>query len=147
MTSKGKPPGKKRGVPSGGIAQYPTQSNDRRQTVLHVVCEGHTERDYFQYLNRTHGERHGFILQLVPASQKENQGFKPKSASEAAARCQKTLQGDQSENVWAVFDRDEHTDIYAAFRLARETGLHIAFSSPSFDLCCGCTSPRVCRPN
>jgi len=38
--------------------------------------------------------------------------------------------------LWVVFDRDENTpqEVYAAFRLARQNGIRIAFSHPCFEL-------------
>ncbi|MEU5189632.1 RloB family protein [Streptomyces klenkii] len=36
--------------------------------------------------------------------------------------------------VWVLFDRDRHTGITTAMKLAREAGVHIAYSHPCFEL-------------
>jgi len=98
------------------------------------VCEGHTERDYFQRLNKWYGEEYGFSIHLAPRKQRHDKSFPPLAAVKEAVRRSKDLRGAQRKNVWAVFDRDEHTDIYKACRLAREEGINIAFSHPHFEL-------------
>jgi hypothetical protein len=42
--------------------------------------------------------------------------------------------GDRRVQLWALFDRDQHQDIPQAMRDARDGGVRVAFSHPSFDL-------------
>jgi hypothetical protein len=125
---------KKKGIPQDDAPPGPGVGVSRSRTVLHLVCEGHTERDYFQLLNKRYGEEYGFSIHLAPRRQRPDKSFQPLAAVEEAARRAKGLSGAQRKNVWAVFDRGEHTDIYQACRLAREKGIKIAFSHPHFEL-------------
>jgi hypothetical protein len=132
MTPKGKR-AKKRGAPQSDARSRPRRGPDRRQTVLRVVCEGVTERDYFGHLEDEYGEDLGFHIIRSPKNQPAT-GYKPGSAVEWAVEERRRLRGSDRDNVWAVFDRDEHTGIAEAIRWARDNGIRVAFSTPSFDL-------------
>lgn len=38
------------------------------------------------------------------------------------------------DEVWCVFDRDAHANVSTAFNEARQSGIHVAFSDPCFEL-------------
>ncbi|MFG1708343.1 RloB family protein [Nonomuraea sp. M3C6] len=127
----------KRGVPGGDSAPHPGLGGPRKNKVLFVVCEGQTERSYFHHLNHGYGAEHNFQIQLTPRKVTEGQqfnGYKPARAVREAIRLKKVTKGIKNAEFWAVFDRDEHEDIYQAFRLARENGINVAFSHPHFEL-------------
>jgi hypothetical protein len=132
MTPKGRRT-RKRGAPQRDAKSRPRRGPDRRQTVLRVVCEGFTERDYFGHLEDEYGEDLGFHIIRSPKKQPP-EGLKPVPAVEWAVDEVKRLSGSERRNVWAVFDRDKHADIPAAIRRAKDNGIRVAFSTPSFDL-------------
>lgn len=135
MTPKGKQAkkAKKRGAPQSDARSRPPLGPNRRQTVLRVVCEGFTERDYLGHLEDDYGEDLGFHIICSPKKQPSG-GLKPVPAVQWAVDEVERLTGPERHNVWAVFDRDKHSGITDAIRLAKDNGIHVAFSTPSFDL-------------
>ncbi|WP_043625154.1 RloB family protein [Nonomuraea candida] len=104
---------------------------------MFIVCEGQTERSYFHHLNHRYGAEHDFQIQLTPRKVTEGQqfnGYKPVPAVREALRFKKTTKGIRNTEFWVVFDRDENEDVYEAFRLARQSGVNVAFSHPHFEL-------------
>lgn len=100
----------------------------RRQRVVYVAVEGEgTEPSYLGHLNRQFGEANGFGIKLLTVPN----GLKPLKAVE---RCIAEQERDPEGEFWAVFDRDQHVGIEAAFSEAARTGVEVAFSHPSFDL-------------
>ncbi|GAA2606670.1 RloB family protein [Actinomadura fulvescens] len=132
MTPKGKR-AKKRGAPTGDARPRPELGASRRQKVLRLVCEGFTERDYLTRLEDDHGEELSFHIVLSPHKQPKK-GYKPLPAVEWAVQERRRLRGKEKNNVWAVFDRDQHSDVDTAIRKAVDNGVKVAFSTPSFDL-------------
>ncbi len=47
---------------------------------------------------------------------------------------EKRGRGAAHDDVWCVFDRDEHPDVDEAIRLAGEQGIRVAFSNPCLEL-------------
>lgn len=131
MTVKGKKA--KRGAPGERALEPPLRGRKRRQTTLYIVCEGHTERDYFQDLEQRYGEERGFSLVLYPRSQPKG-GLDAVNAVDTALSAREELHKDDWGNIWAVFDLDDHKNIPQSIRLARENDINVAFSAPSFDL-------------
>ncbi|MEV8630381.1 RloB family protein [Streptosporangium sp. NPDC051023] len=103
---------------------------NRAQKVVTVVCEGETEGDYLRFLEDRFGREKRFHINPYTRSK----GFKPLGAVEYAVEKQKELYKAERENVWVIFDRDEHFDIEQAVTLARKNKIKVAFSHPSFDL-------------
>jgi hypothetical protein len=103
----------------------------RGNRVFYVAVEGEkTEPEYLSYLNREFGDEHQFVIQALPRSN----GMKPSEVVERAAQERRDSGDDDLTQYWAVFDRDQHTDIPQAMRAATEGGIKVAFSHPSFDL-------------
>lgn len=108
----------------------PVQVAERKQErVLYVGCEGEsTEPDYLDYLVKRFGsgERTGQPFRIVPVY-KAN-GLLPEQVVEAVREHAAT------DETWALFDRDEHTQIPQAFEYGAADSTEICFSHPSFDL-------------
>jgi hypothetical protein len=101
----------------------------RGNRIFYVAVEGEkTEPDYLSFLNREYGDEHQFFIHPLT----RNNGMTP---SEVVGRAvQERRRSDDGADYWAMFDRDQHTDITQAMRAARENGIKVAFSHPSFDL-------------
>jgi hypothetical protein len=115
-----------RGAPSRSVKRRPL-----------IVCEGQvTEPDYFRRFERwarnntvqvrIH-DRHGVPLTLV------RWAADLKRAAESAAR----KEGDSFvafDEVWCVFDVDDHPNLNDTRQLARARGIDLAVSNPCFEL-------------
>lgn len=111
-------------------------SLDPRPRIL-VVCEGRvTEPEYFDGLRREEENR------LVDV-RIDNEGGAPKTIVERAANVKKNSEEEarraRDENlkydeVWCVFDVDEHPKLPDARQQARDNGIKLAVSNPCFEL-------------
>jgi hypothetical protein len=100
-----------------------------------IVCEGEvTERLYFTEL----GRRERAVVELVILS-----AGVPKSVVERAVKMKREAETRASgsknsfltyDEVWCVFDVDEHPKIEEAKQQARANGLEVAISNPCFEL-------------
>lgn len=110
-----------------------SQRRPRRvNRVYYVVCEGEvTEYEYLTMINSRFGSHWGFWLDF-PSQRERRNGLKPRRAVERALRA---AQEEQVDEVWALFDRDQHLQIPEAFEAVQGNAkVRIAFSNPSFDL-------------
>ncbi len=104
---------------------------------LLVLCEGeNTERQYIEGFAKKHRESlvHVKIADEtgVPKTLVQEAKRLRKNAADAAARERdKNLLFDQ---VWCVFDLDEHPDVPAAMTMAQANKIEIALSIPCFEL-------------
>ena len=113
---------------------------DRGQREFYVVAEGEvTERDYLALLNAEYGESGRFFVHPIT----RRRGMQPLGVVERAiAQLDELRQapggdadiGEGRIQVWALFDRDQHSRIAEAFAEAAPTAVRVAFSHPSFDL-------------
>lgn len=113
--------------------------------VIYVVAEGEvTEYQYCTALSNAFAERLGFRID-TPALHIRRNGLTPievadhalSVAADTGTRRRGAASGSASpiSEIWALFDRDQHHGIPAAFaRLAGHERIHVAFSHPSFDL-------------
>ena len=109
--------------------------NPRRRILL--LCEGErTEPEYFKDLKRYHrthlleivvDEYHGVPWSLVKKAVKK----KKAAASEARRKKDAFLAYDE---VWCVFDVDEHPNLHDARQQARDNEVFLAISNPCFEL-------------
>jgi RloB-like protein len=125
------------------IADRPPRSPAR---IIYVVPEGEvTEPDYCTALNNYFKDGHQFYINTRYS---RKNGLHPLEVAEAAV----TIASDPRERedngpvheVWALFDRDQHTDVREAFAHIQEhnasasangyKNVQIGFSNPSFDL-------------
>jgi hypothetical protein len=96
-----------------------------------VVCEGEvTEREYVEYLRRT---------ERIPINLTIRAGGTTKTLVETAVRLQKEAKtsrdpNDHFDQVWCVFDVDQHPKIDDAKQQANAHGIHLVISNPCFDL-------------
>ena len=105
----------------------------RGNRVFYVAVEGElTEPDYLAYLSRNFGPERQFIIHPL---YKRNR-LTPTQVVARALEQREELQGNdgRSGQLWALFDRDQHSDIPEAMRQARAGAVRVAFSHPSFDL-------------
>src|SRR5688572_17963050 len=104
---------------------------------LLVVCEGAvTERAYLESLRRH------FANRLVRI-RFDDRGAVPLTLVERAIELRTQAEADAArtddgflryDEVWCVFDVDEHPNLDASRRLAIEAGIEIALSNPCFEL-------------
>ena len=100
-----------------------------------IVCEGTlTEPGYFQ--ETRHLERSVIDLEISPGGAPKalvERAVEKKKAAERLAKSQQdsNLRYDQ---VWCVFDIDEHRLIPEAKQQARDNGIELAISNPCFEL-------------
>ena len=125
------------------IAERPSRSPAR---IIYVVAEGEvTEPDYCTALNNYFKEEHQFYINTRYS---RKNGLHPLEVADGAV----TIASDPRERgddgpvheVWALFDRDQHTDVREAFARIKEHNteaaangykdIQIGFSHPSFDL-------------
>jgi hypothetical protein len=105
--------------------------------LLLVVCEGAvTEPEYLNGFRIAHGANTVRVHVKAP-------GGDPQALVEAAARLRDDAaqrarrEGDDNlgyDEVWCVFDVDEHARLIAGQRLAAAEDIHIAVSNPCFEL-------------
>lgn len=99
-----------------------------------LVCEGETEVGYFHYVNGL----------LRPARISVRSTHDRDVAPEAIVRRaiefvdgnpKRGIEAGQFDQVWAVFDWDNHTDeVRRAIALAERHGVRVALSNPCFDV-------------
>lgn len=103
----------------------------RGNRVFYVAVEGElTEPSYLSFLNREFADAHQFQIHTLS----RRNGLGPSDVVELARSKKDEDSGDEGSQYWAVFDRDQHPDVPQAMRAAREAGIRVAFSHPSFDL-------------
>jgi hypothetical protein len=88
------------------------------------VCEGRvTEREYFSDLR--HHERIALSLEF-------STGGVPHTLVQKAVDAKRGQR--QYDQIWVVFDIDEHPHVAEAKRQAMDNGIHTAVSNPCFEL-------------
>jgi hypothetical protein len=102
-----------------------------------VVCEGKvTEPGYFREFARE--ERNRLVEVII-----DDQGGSPKTLVERAASQKKAANREafrmrddnlKYDEVWCVFDVDQHPKLADAHQQARDNGIRIAVSNPCFEL-------------
>jgi len=104
----------------------------KRQFVLY--CEGkNTEPDYFYALKAVH------LAALIEIEPVPAAGV-PWTVAEKAIqhlsniRRRRRNSFEQNDEVWAVFDRDEHSRVYDAMQRCEKAGVGVALSNPCFEV-------------
>ena len=101
---------------------------------LWVYCEGkNTEPAWLDWLNQ---RLRGVLLEIVPVAACGVPKTLVGRAVEKAREIRKRGRADMAarDEVWVVFDRDEHPEVPSALLQARDNGLGVAFSNPCFEL-------------
>lgn len=105
--------------------------------IFYIFCEGkRTEPDYFRALVNSLSPKSTVNLNFpytgaVPHTIAKKAVEFQKSNSQSKRRARSSNKNDQ---VWAVFDRDEHPNFDEAVRLCRENGVLIGRSNPCFEV-------------
>ncbi|MDJ0379484.1 RloB family protein [Streptomyces sp. G-G2] len=105
--------------------------SDQSHRVVYIAGEGEkTESDYVALLNREYGKREGFFLRFCKAGE----GLRPDEVVDRVI----AEASSPADEKWALFDRDseDHRDVVIpkAMSRAREAGVQVGFSHPSFEL-------------
>ena len=115
--------------PGGHPRRRPPTQEQRR--VVRVLTEGKvTERDYLKrWARRNRG------VHLDPS----DAGMTPKAlvrqAREYVRRQPRSKNADREfDEIWCVFDTDEHPNLSEAMEDARQSGIEVAVSNPCFEL-------------
>jgi hypothetical protein len=120
-----------------GRSRRRTVASSRRQRpfrtpnkIFLIVCEGKkTEPTYFGDLRKAK-RLSGAHIKVVPGN---IAGTTPKKLVEYA-RNELNGSATKFDEVWCVFDRDDHSTIAEAKDMAEANGIKLAFSNPSFEL-------------
>ncbi len=101
--------------------------------LLLIVCEGKkTEPNYFHEI-RISKRLSSLSIEIVRG---DIAGTHPTSIVQYAKqeKAKKKRQGLKYDQVWCVFDRDDHARIHEAFDQARANQMETAFSNPCFEI-------------
>jgi len=98
--------------------------------------EGATEADYVNLIRREERLRLVEIVSIPEAGVPKTVVEVAVEEMRKAARDARRMRDDnlKYDEVWCVFDVDEHPDLAAAKDQARANGLHVAISNPCFEL-------------
>lgn len=103
------------------------------QAIVLIVCEGNkTEPLYFNALRR-YRRLSATKIEIVPGG---ISGSDPRSIVRYARQRKKWMKrrGLRFDQVWCVFDRDDHPKIEQAFLWADQSHFSLAYSNPCFEL-------------
>lgn len=94
-----------------------------------IVCEGQTERSYFEGLRRVL-QSPGVQVELV-----DDAGSAPISVVDRALEERKFARRDREDfdSVWCIFDMDQHESFHRAINKADANGLNLAVSVVCFE--------------
>ncbi|MFI7702693.1 RloB family protein [Nonomuraea sp. NPDC049480] len=104
----------------------------RKRKVIYAVVEGEsTERDYLGFLEeRFGGDPPAFEIHVLW----KRKGLKPHEVVSWALEKLGEIDDPRREQVWAFFDRDDHSRVEESYARAEAAGVHVAFSHPCFEL-------------
>ena len=114
------------------LKRRPHQGEPKRRFVL--FCEGrNTEPAYFKAIRSVY--RNALISVETHGGAGVPRTIAEKAAEEAGKnRRRKKDSFEKDDQVWAVFDRDEHPRFDEAVRLCEASGVRVARSNPCFEL-------------
>lgn len=99
--------------------------------IFRVFTEGsETEPNYIKSYVEDYLKKKGCFNKIVVAYKPRNHS--PSGLLEEAAAAKRS--GVDGDEFWIVFDKDGHAKIPETFKLAREEGIHLAFSNISFEV-------------
>ena len=109
----------------------------RQKRTIYIFAEGqNTEPAYFKAMRR-----HLRALITQPDIQITAPAGVPMTIAELAIQKKKSLKrnargasGQLADEVWAVFDQDDHPQVPQAIALCQNAGVGIAYSNPCFEL-------------
>ena len=106
---------------------------------FYLFCEGkNTEPDYFHALKRKFNDPLIRVIPTavggVPLTIAKLSAEQANAIGKGAKRKRAKQSYQEDDEVWAVFDRDEHPHIDEAKQLCKANNVGIAFSDPCFEL-------------
>ncbi|WIY05612.1 RloB family protein [Amycolatopsis mongoliensis] len=118
----------RRSNPHADKPLHKTKGASREHRVIYVAVEGErTEVDYLTYLKKDLLDSKRITLHVLA----KRNGMKPLEAVDYVLA---QAEDPRRDELWAMFDRDQHEGIPQAFDKASAKNVKIAYSSPSFDL-------------
>ena len=127
--------GRRRSAPD--LNRRRSQREPKRRFIL--FCEGkNTEPAYFDAVKRTCVDAL-IEVEIVPAvgvpyTIAERARERARSEGLAQSSRRRLNSFEETDQVWAVFDRDEHPRFNDAVMLCNQVGIHVARSNPCFEL-------------
>ena len=119
------------------LKRRPPAREPRRRFI--IVCEGmNTEPAYFEALKSKIDDAM-VVIRIEPASGVPMTIAKRTVQITKEERSRRRQRGardsfEERDEVWAVFDRDEHPDFQAAINLCADHGVKVARSNPCFEV-------------
>lgn len=95
-----------------------------------ILSEGDTEEDYFKHVRRRLNHPQ-LKIELFGETGMDPLYYVKQAVRERDAAVRK---GSAYDEVWCVFDVDQHQRLTEALDLARRKGIRVALSSPSFEI-------------
>lgn len=100
---------------------------------LLIFCEGkNTEPEYLREFSKEHGNDLVHIELVAPAGVPMTIIEKAKSAKKQISKSKNSFE--RFDQVWALFDKDEHPNLNQAITHARDANISVAFSNPCFEV-------------
>jgi hypothetical protein len=99
-----------------------------------ILCEGETERNYFQALKEDpeYKVRLSAVLPLVAVSRNSSPQLMVREALRRRSRA--IQEGNPFEQIWLIFDHDHHPNRRNAYEEAIREQIHVGFSAISFEV-------------
>ncbi|MEX1041366.1 MAG: RloB family protein [Pirellulaceae bacterium] len=104
-----------------------TPVQERKRLIL-VVTEGKVTEPAYLYSFQKKIGRSAITLDV------RGIGGAPRTIVENAVALKQELLEDPGDQVWAVFDTDDHANLANSIQMARDNGIHVALSNPCFEL-------------
>ena len=126
-----------RGRPAPDLKRRRSRREPKRRFIL--FCEGkNTEPEYFDAIKRAYGSAliDVEIVRAVGAPYTIAERAGDRARSEGLARNSRRQMNsfEETDQVWAVFDVDEHPRFNDAVTLCKQIGVRVARSNPCFEL-------------
>ncbi len=104
-----------------------------------IYCEGeNTEPGYFRALQHSFGRDALIELDIIPTGQPMPVALRATTRAEAEGLTKRSRAHKDSfeerDQIWAVFDRDEHTDFDEAVAICASKNVRVGRSNPCFEV-------------
>ena len=117
--------------PSGGRPRRPGNPQEQRR-VIRVLTEGRvTERDY---LRRWARRNRGIVHIDFPDAGMTPDALVRRARKYVRQNLRSRRADPDFDEIWCVFDTDEHRHLSQAMEDARQSGIEVAVSNPCFEL-------------
>lgn len=99
-----------------------------------IMCEGQTEKNYFQAIKEDEDNKL-FLTAIDPQIISAKHPAPEHVVKEAIDRAKKASDDENAyEQVWVVFDHDNHANRQTAYEMAAKNGFNVAFSAIAFEI-------------